>query len=287
MQLTPVKPFSESTFDYQNAQIILLGIPLDITVSFRPGTRFAPSAIRELSWHLEDYSYLTNENILDVPFFDIGDLFLSGNLENNIREIKSAIAEILNHKKIPLSIGGEHLITFPVVQAMNETYPDLHVIVFDAHTDLSDGYKKMQLSHSNVMRLIYDTIGNNKLFIFGTRTGTREDKQFFKNRIGSSYEQPSNELIEKLKDKPVYISIDVDVLDPSVAPGVTAPELMGWRYEELHGVLRRFTEFNKIVGVDITEISPHYDPSGITTLIGARIVRETMFLLNRTLKNAQ
>lgn len=287
MLLEPTKPFSESTKTYETADIILLGIPLDVTVSFRPGTRFAPSAIREISWHLEDYDYLTDENILDVPFFDMGDLHLTGNLDNNLTEIRSAIERILDDRKIPFSIGGEHLITFPIVQAVIERYPDLHVLVFDAHTDLSDSHREMHLSHANVMKLVYDIVGDNRIFMFGTRTGPGEDKEFLKGRIFSSFKPPPDELLKKLKNKPIYLSIDVDVLDPSIAPGVTAPELMGWRYEELYKTIKRFRGFKKIVGFDITEICPPYDPAEITTLIGAKVVREIMFLLNRLLKNAQ
>lgn len=284
MPLEPVKPFSESLKTYETANIILLGIPLDATVSFRPGTRFAPSAIREISWYLEDYNYLTNENILDIPFFDIGDIHLTGNLDNNLKEIKSVIKRILDDRKKALSIGGEHLITFPIIQAISEYYPDLHVIVFDAHTDLSDSYREMQQSHTNVIRLVYDIVGNNRIFMFGTRTGTKEDKQFMKGKILSSYGPPLDELLEKLKNKPVYISIDVDILDPSVAAGVSTPELGGWKYEELNKTIRRFAILNKIIGADIVEICPNYDSSGITTLVGSRLVREVLFLINTTLK---
>lgn len=283
MLLEPVKPFSESRKTYETADIILLGIPLDVTVSFRPGTRFASSAIRETSWHLEDYNYLADENILDVPFFDMGDLHLTGNLDNNFKEIKSVIKRILDDRKRPLSIGGEHLITFPIIQAISEYYPDLHVIVFDAHTDLSDSYRNMQLSHTNVIRLVYDIVGSNRIFMFGTRTGTKEDKKFINGRIVSSYDPPSDEILEGLEDKPVYISIDVDVLDPSVAPGVGTPELLGWKYEELYKTIRRFDRLNHIVGADIVEICPPYDRTEVTTLIGAKIVRELMFLVNKSL----
>lgn len=284
MLLKPVKPFSESRETYETADIILLGIPLDVTVSFRPGTKFAPSAIREISWHLEDYNYLTDEDILDVPFFDIGDLHLTGNLDNNLDEIRSAIKRILDDRKIPLSIGGEHLITFPIIQAMSEYYLDLHVIVFDAHTDLSDEYRNLRLSHANVTRLVYDVVGRERLFLFGTRTGTKEDKQFMESKILSSYGPPRDELLERLENKPVYISIDVDILDPSVAAGVSNPELGGWKYEELNKTIRRFAILNKIIGADIVEICPNYDSSGITTLVGSRLVREVLFLINTTLK---
>ncbi|MFZ6016524.1 MAG: agmatinase [Nitrospirota bacterium] len=286
MLLEPVKPFSESKRTYETAEIIILGIPLDVTVSFRPGTRFAPSAIREISWHLEDYNYLTDEDILDVPFFDMGDLCLTENLDNNLIEIRSVIKRILDDRKIPLSIGGEHLITFPIIQALSEIYHELHIIALDAHTDMSDEYRNIQLSHANVMKLVYDIVGRKRLFMFGTRSGTKEDKQFMAGNIFSSYKPPEAFTIEKLRDKPVYISIDMDVLDPSIAPGVTTPEPLGWKYEELYETIKKFSGFKKIVGTDITELCPHYDPTGITSLIGAKAAREIMFLLNRCLKNA-
>jgi len=286
MLLEQAKPFSESTKTYKTADIILLGIPLDVTVSFRPGTRFAPSAIREISWHLEDYDYLTDKNILDVPFFDIGNVSLKGNLESNLSEARYVIKRILDERKLPVSLGGEHLITFPILQAMSKHYPDLHVLVFDAHTDVSDNYRNLYLSHSTVMKLVYNLLGENRIFMFGTRSGTKDDKQFIKGKIFSSYEPPSSKLLEKLKYKPVYISIDVDVLDPVVAPGVSTPELMGWKYEDLYETIRRFRKLKKIVGFDITEICPPYDQAGVTTLIGAKVIREILFLLHRNRKNA-
>lgn len=284
MLLEPTKPFSESTRTYETARILLLGIPLDVTVTFRPGTRFAPSAIREISWHLEDYNYLTDEDIRDVPFFDMGDLRLTGDLDNNLNQIRSAAKEILDDGRVPLFIGGEHLITLPIIQAISEYHPDLNVIVFDAHTDLSDSYRKTEQSHANLIRLVYDIVGNDKIFIFGTRMGTKDDRQFMEGRILSSYEPPFGEFLERLKNEPVYISIDVDILDPSIAPGVSTPELLGWRYEGLNNTIRRFTMLNKIIGADIVEISPNYDLSGITTLVGARLVREMLFLINRRIR---
>ncbi len=286
MLLEPAKPFSESTKTYETADIILLGIPLDATVSFRPGTRFAPSAIREISWHLEDYNFTTDEIILDVPFFDVGDVRLTRDLVHNLNEIRSLIKKILRDRKIPVSIGGEHLITFPILQAMSKHYPDLHVLIFDAHTDVSDNYRKLHLSHSTVVKLAYNLLGNDRIFMFGTRSGTKDDKQFIEGKIFSFYEPPHSKLLENLKYKPVYISMDVDVLDPVVAPGVTTTELMGWKYEDLFETIQKFRKLKKIVGFDITEICPPYDPAGVTILIGAKVIREILFLLHRYRKNA-
>lgn len=285
MIFEPVKkPFSESKKTYESAEIILSGIPLDVSASFRQGVKFAPSHIREISWHIEDYNYLTDENILDVPFFDAGNLILSGDLNNNFNEIKSQIKKILEDRKIPVCVGGEHLISLPIIESLHQSYPDLYVIVFDAHTDLSDEYRKMKISHASVMRLVYDILGDGRIFMFGTRTGTKEDKEFLNEKIFSSPNPPVIELLEKIKDKPVYISIDVDVLDPSIAPGVSTPELGGWSFNDLYKTIRMLDTLNKITGVDIVEICPPYDPSEITSLIGAKLLREVLFLLSRTQK---
>ncbi|HAV42470.1 TPA: agmatinase [bacterium] len=286
MALSPVKPFSEGRSTYETARIILLGIPLDVTVSSRPGTRFAPSAIRESSWSLEDYNYLTDEDILEVPFFDLGDLILKGDLNDGLNEIRRAIREILKDKKAPVSIGGEHLITLPIIQAMKEVYPDLQVMIFDAHADLSDSFRKMPLSHANVLKGVYDIVGGSNMYLFGTRAGTKGDKELIKKEIFSSYRPPLTTAIEELKgglkNKPIYISIDMDILDPSSAPGVTTPEVLGWGYEQLYETMRGFSGL-KIVGADLTEISPHYDIAGTTSLAGASLVREILFLLARSL----
>lgn len=280
MRLIPVRSFSESGFGFDTAETALIGIPLDSTVSFRPGARFAPSSIRECSWHMEDYDFRSGKNILDVPFHDVGDIHLSGGTARSLKTIESAVSGLLKKGKKPVSIGGEHLISYPVVKALKERHGDLHVIIFDAHTDLSDRWRALRLSHANVTRLIYEELGTGRVHLFGTRAGTQEDKRFMKGKISFSYEGPSEGFLKKLKGKPVYVSIDADVLDPSVAPGVTTPEMGGWGYEEMRKALLNLRVLKNIVGADVVEICPAFDPSGITSIAGANLVREMLFLIN-------
>ena len=278
--IEPVKPFLGSRKNYNESSIIIFSVPLDATTTFRPGARFGPSSIRDASYVLEEHDYITGEDILDVPFHDLGELQLSGDLSTALNEIKEAADKILKDSKKPLALGGEHLITYPLIQAMIKKYSDLHVIVFDAHTDLRDEYLGLKTSHATVMRRVYDLLGPKRLYQFGVRSGSKEEKEFSQGRIiGSSF--PGKNLLNQLKAKPVYLSIDIDVLEPASAPGTGTPEPCGWSTKELINSITALRGLN-VIGADLVEVSPHHDPSGITAINAARAVRELLHLLHKT-----
>lgn len=277
---TSVKPFSESRFSAKNARVVLAGVPLDATGSFRSGTRHAPSAIREISWHLEDYCLLDGRSILEAAFYDAGDVHLTGDLKNNLREIEKFTTAIIRKGKKPLLMGGEHLVTYPVVKALAKSHADLHVVIFDAHIDMGDSSRKMKLSHACVTRLILERLGSGKIFLLGARSGSRKDEELLGDVIIHSSEGPSEEMLRTLRSRPVYVSVDVDVLDPSAAPGVSTPELLGWTFHMLDEALGSLAGLKNIVGADVVEICPPCDPSGVTSLIGASIVRKLIYLMD-------
>jgi agmatinase len=257
----------------------IIGIPLDLTTSYRPGTRFAPSAIREASYCLEEYDILYGGDLRERSFSDKGDIQLSGSLQQALEEIKEAIREIINEQSLPISIGGEHLVTFPVLSVLKEVFSDLYVIVLDAHADMRKEYNGLPLSHATVFRRVSEIIPYEKIFQFGIRSGSKEEADYYRTTgIYHSYEFPDDGFFKRLNGKRVYLSIDIDVLDPAFAPGTGTPEPYGWRPGDVLDFIKKLKGI-RLAGADIVEVSPPYDPSGITSLMAARIIREIILFL--------
>ena len=268
--------------DYDEAELVLMGIPYDGTVSFRPGTRFAPSEIRNHSYGLEIYSPYFDKELTDYNLFDAGDLELPfGNTRRVMDIIKENAEKILGDNKILLSAGGEHLVTYPLVQAYFEKYgEDLHIIHFDAHTDLREDYMGEKLSHASVIKRIYDIVGRDKIYQFCVRSGEKEefhykDKGIFQEKFTFT---KLPEILKKLEGKPVYVTIDLYVLDPSVFPGTGTPEAGGINFNEMLNLIKLLKNA-KIVGADVVELSPHYDQSGVSTSVACKIIRELTFAI--------
>lgn len=274
-----ITSFCECSRKYDEAQIALMAIPLDCTASFRPGTRFAPAAVRHASLEFEDYEFLTGEDIQKVPFCDVGDIPIIGPLNESLDIISDRVKSIVDDGKIPLSIGGEHLITLPVIKALTTKYRELNVLVFDAHLDLKDEYLKAKYSHATVMRRVSDCEEVNTISFYGIRSATSGEKELLESN--PRLFNPTD-LSNLNRNIPVYISIDIDVLDPSCAPGVGNPEPGGWSYQRLYNTLQKLKSFT-IAGADVVEISPPYDPSAITSITGAKIIRDLLFLINKQL----
>lgn len=279
-KILPCKKFLGSKKGYDEAEIILFSAPLDNTESFRPGTRFAPSSIRENSHVLEEYSLLSDRNINDIPFYDWGELELPpGDLLTSLGLIEDVTKKVLRDNKLIGVIGGEHLITLPIVKALKQKFDDLVVFQLDAHLDLKDSYLGMRYSHATVMRRIGEIIGIQNLYQFGIRSGTKEERDF--GILGSQLPLSKNGFEEALSNadgRPIYITLDIDVVDPAFAPGVGTPEPGGPTSHEIIEALRYINK-GKVVGFDIVEASPPYDPSAITSILGARLIIEILYLL--------
>jgi len=278
-----IQTFIACDSEYSDAEIILFGAGFDGTTSFRPGTRFAPSAIRNESFGIETYSPYQDKDMIDYSYFDSGDLELPfGNTEKVLDDIRERTQTILNDGKIPFMIGGEHLVTLGAVRAVSEKYPDLHIVHFDAHADLRDDYLGQKLSHACVLRRCHDILGNNKIFQFGIRSGDREefrfaDKHTYMNKFNFD---TLPETVENLKGKNIYLTVDLDVLDPSVFPGTGTPEAGGVAFDELRKALTLVCTNLNIVGCDVNELSPHYDQSGTSTAVACKIIREILLALS-------
>ena len=268
---------------FDDANIIYFGAPYDGTVSFRPGTRFAPEAIRRDSYGLETYSpYFRLDLDKDTAVFDAGDLDLPmGNREKSLELIYGFTKRILRHKKIPFMVGGEHLISLSSIKALFESYKDLHIIHFDAHADLRDTYMGESLSHATVLRRIWEVVGDNRIHQLGIRSGIKEEFVFSRNHCSIElYRMDSIEiLVEELGSKPVYVTFDLDIIEPGLFSGTGTPEPGGVTFREVIETFKSMIPLN-IVGADVVELSPHYDPSGVSTLYACKIIRELVLAMN-------
>ena len=276
--------FIASGEDRASARVVLFGAPYDSTTSFRPGTRFGPAAIRSESFGIETYSPLQDRDLEDFPFFDAGDLELPfGAPDRALEMIEAQAEEILAAGKIPFLLGGEHLVTLGAVRAVAKRYPDLHVIHFDAHADLRADYLGVQLSHACVMRRCHDLLGDGRIFQFGIRSGTREEFAFM--RDGHVVTEPFSDatlpqVVESLPpDAPVYLTVDMDVLDPSAFPGTGTPEAGGFTYRQLVSDVVRICGQLNVVGLDNVELAPTLDPTGRSTALACTFLRESLLAL--------
>lgn len=269
---------------YEESSIVLFGAPFDSTTSFRPGARFASKTMRSESFGLETYSPYLDADLTESSFFDAGDLELTfGDTKMALADIKKFAEKILNDGKIPFLIGGEHLVSLPAIEATHDKYKDLRLIHFDAHTDLRDDYLGAKLSHATVIRRAYDILGENKIAQFGIRSGEREEFIFGRQHtnLHAFNFNGLGEVLEKFKDTPLYFTIDLDVLDPSVFPGTGTPEAGGVSFMELLNAAMEVIGNSNIVALDLVELSPHYDASGCSTAVALKMLREMILKISK------
>lgn len=275
-----IETFIGCDAEYSEARIVLFGAPFDSTTSFRPGTRFAPHTIRSESFGLETYSPLLDRDLEDISVFDSGDLELCiGSSEKALAQISERTATILADNKLPLMIGGEHLVTLGAFREVIKKYPDVHIIHFDAHTDLRDEYLDVGLSHACVIRRCHDLTGDGRIHQFGIRSGERSEFRWAAEGHTDLHKFNFDGLAETVKQigrKPVYFTIDLDVLDPSVFPGTGTPEAGGVTFMQLFDAMRIVCGNCNIVAADVNELCPTYDQSGVSTAVACKVVRELL-----------
>ena len=278
-----IQTFIGCDSEYDEAKIVLFGAGFDGTTSFRPGTRFAPMAIRSESFGIETYSPYQDKDMTDYSYFDSGDLELPfGSVRRTVADIAMRTDTILADGKIPFMIGGEHLVTLGAVMAVKDKAEDLYIIHFDAHADLRDDYLGQPLSHACVLRRCHELVGDGHIFQFGIRSGDREEFVFASEHteMHKFNFDGLEEVVEKLKGKKVYFTLDLDVLDPSVFPGTGTPEAGGVTFDELRKAVTLVCSELDIVGCDVNELSPHYDQSGASTAVACKIIREMLLAMS-------
>ncbi|HEX3031280.1 MAG TPA: agmatinase [Bacillota bacterium] len=271
--------FMGSTESYEDADTVIAGIPMDFTVSFRPGTRHGAEAVRSVSIGIEEYSLELDRDLADYAYYDAGDISLPfGQVEKSLERIGQVAEKLLVAGKFPIFIGGEHLVSLPIIEKVAKKYPGLKVIHFDAHADLREHYLGEPISHATVMRRVCDIVGPENVYQFGIRSGTREEFQYARENTNTFVKEvlaPLTRLLRNLEGSPIYVTLDIDVVDPAFAPGTGTAEADGCTSGEILAAVRMLGHL-QVVGFDLVEISPIYDQSQRTALLGAKIVREAI-----------
>ena len=278
-----VETFIGCDASYEEASVVLFGAPFDSTTSFRPGARFGPAAMRHESFGLETYSPYQDADLTDHRVFDSGDLELCfGSAEQALRDIEARADTILQDGKLPVLLGGEHLVTLGSFRAVLRHYPDVHIIHFDAHADLRDDYLGARLSHACVLRRCHDLVGDGRIHQFCIRSGERAEFRFAAQHTDLHPLTPDGleETVRALRktDAPVYFTIDLDCLDPSVLPGTGTPEAGGITFLQLLGAIRTVAGC-RIVGADVNELAPMLDPTGVSTATACKVLRELLLAI--------
>lgn len=278
-----VQTFMGCTAKYQEAKIVLMGAPFDTTSSFRPGARFGPQAIRAESEGLEMYSPYQDKDLSEKKIFDSGDVEVCyGSAERMVDSVYRRCKVVHAENKIPFVIGGEHLVSLGAVSAASEKYGGLALIHFDAHADLREDYLGEKLSHATVIRRCHDILGDGKIYQFGIRSGDKSEFTWSKEGHTHLHKYDFDtlaEVIDALQGSPVYLTVDMDVLDTAVFPGTGTPEPGGVSFDALRQAVERVCGDCCIVGCDVVELSPNYDISGISTAAAAKLIREMLLAI--------
>lgn len=281
-----IETFIGCDSSYEEAEIVIYGAPFDSTTSFRPGARFGPAAIRHESFGIETYSPYQKADITeDAAVFDSGDMELCfGSAEKALEDIESRADIILNDGKLPLLLGGEHLVTLGAVRAALKKYPDMHIIQFDAHADLRDDYLGAKLSHACVMRRCHELVGDGRIHQFCIRSGEKTEFEFAEAHTDMhlfSFEALRG-IVRAIKESgaPVYFTIDMDCLDPSEFPGTGTPEAGGVSFSDLIKAIMTVCSAD-IAGADINELAPMLDASGVSTACACKTLRELILAISQ------
>jgi agmatinase len=274
--------FVSSKASFEEGKIVILGCPYDGSASFRPGARFGPSSIRKASWGIETYSPYSRQDLAQLLIHDMGDLELPlGEKKIAFDIIQKALRKILSKNKFPILLGGDHLITLPVLEEILQVHPTLYLLHLDAHTDLREDYLGETLSHCTVMRRVVDRLGKGRLFQIGIRSGTEEEFRLAKEMksILSPDEKSLRAMVRRLGNRPVYITLDLDLFDPSLLPGVGTPEPGGLTFQAFISLLKVLKSL-RVIGFDVVELTPDYDPTQISSVTAAVILREMILAFN-------
>jgi agmatinase len=289
--VSPSPVFTGNQQTFEEAEYVILGVPFDVTSTYRSGTRFAPLAIREASLNIEGYSFRTGIDIEDLKIHDLGDLHVAGDVELTLGRLALVAQDLFDAKKVPVFIGGEHTITLGVMRSLDE---NVALVSFDAHLDLRDDYLGLTISHTTFMRRIKETVNPSKILEIGTRAVCREELDYAK-KSGIEFltahqirKDGTDKTVETINDilegyEKIYLTIDMDVLEPAFAPAVQNPEPEGLDTPTLLDLLEAVCD-SRVVGFDLVEVAPHYD-RGLTATQAAKTLFEVLCCLERARKS--
>jgi agmatinase len=283
--------FSGFQKSFEEADYVVLGVPFDVTSTFRTGARFGPNAIRMASLNIETYSFRSGVDVEDLRLHDLGDLHVSTDTEQTLDRLARVVGEILEAGKMPVVIGGEHTITIGVLKGFGGGLSQTAVVSFDAHLDLRDEFMGLRLSHTTFMRRVNEQLKPAKIVEVGTRAVCKEELAYAeKARVEfitaqqirrDGVEQTVKALKRKLAGvKSVYLSVDMDVLDPAYVPAVQNPEPEGLEVQTLLDILCGVCD-GRVVGFDVVEVAPNYD-QGVSAIQTAKVAFETLCSIEKS-----
>lgn len=270
---------------YEKADVVMFGMPYDSTASHKKGTVNAFKSIRNEAEAIEWYSPYHDREITDLKIHDMGDLKIEKlTPEKAYEAIYKHTKKLVNDGKFFVGIGGEHAVSNPEIKAVFEKYPDLNLIHIDAHTDLRDMFLGQYHSHANIVKRANDYMGKGRIYSFGIRSGGKEEFDSYK-KLGIYLEKETlltlPKIVKQLKNKPVFITIDIDVLDPSIMPGTGTTEPGGVTFKELMTAIYSMKELNNVVGMDLVELSPDWDTSLASTCVAVKLLREWILTIKK------
>jgi len=282
--LDPQEGFMESCRDYEGSGAVLFGAPMDYTASFRPGSRMAPRAIRQISRVLEEHSLVLERDLKELKFFDGGDLDLPpGNVNKSLELIEKAWELLLQEGKLPMMIGGDHLVTLPGVRAAFRHHPQMVLLQLDAHADLRQHYLGEERTHASVIYRIIRETGIKDVYQLGIRSATGEELNFARENTHFypyDFLAPLKDVRERIFRRPVYITLDIDLVDPAYAPGTGTPEPGGCTSREILEAIYLLKDL-QVVGFDLVEVLPAFDQAQATSLLAAKIIREALLAFSK------
>jgi agmatinase len=283
--------FSGFSKSLDESRYVIVGVPYDLSSTYRSGSRFAPRAIRDASLNIETYSLGTGVDIEHVPLHDAGDLHIVDDITVTLDRLSKVTEDILSAKKMPVFIGGEHTITQAPVRSLPKP---VGIVSFDAHGDLRDEYGGGKFSHATVLRRITDIVGTERVFVCGVRALCEEEVEFIQaHKVQNMTPWDIRQIgmakaIERVRTftrgfEHTYLTIDTDVLDPAFAPGVANPEFNGLTPDELMSLASVVADDKRMIGFDLVEVCPNYD-TGATAVAAARLIFEMIANAEKTRK---
>lgn len=287
---TQLNVFSGFQKPFEKADYVVVGVPFDVTSTYRTGARFGPTAIRQASLNIETFSFRTGIDLEDLRLHDSGDLNVSTDTSKTLETLELVIKDLISADKIPVTIGGEHTITLGIARGLRDRITRTALVSFDAHLDLRNEFLGLRLSHTTFMRRISEELKPAKIFEVGTRAVCSEEMEYAK-KAGIDFittqqirKEGSQKIATLLKAKlakyeNVYLSIDMDVLDPAYVPAVQNPEADGLEMHVLLDILGGVCD-QRVMGFDVLEIAPNYD-QGVSAIQAAKVIFEVLCCLEK------
>jgi len=280
--MRPVSPaFIACQRSLSEAGICVFGIPFEGRVNLRKGADGGPLDLRLASDSIETYSPVLARDLEDLPLGDLGDCEMPDGAppREQLDAAREAMAAWWRPGLLPFMLGGDHTATVPVIEVLSPAFPDLRIIQLDAHPDTREEFLGERYNYASAMARVMDVVPADRVYQVGMRTGSREEYEHRRLHFFPAHEEHPvavvRRLLPELARHPLYVTIDVDVLDPSEAPGTGSPEPGGLRVPELIEIVRMLAPC-RVIGGDLVEVAHAWDPTGRTGIAASWVIREAL-----------